>query len=140
MPKEFVVYRSGRVSTWVTRKINETRGTHYLYVLECVDHKFYCGITANVIRRLTDHLSDNGSCFTRRNKPINLVHLEKVGKLSDAIDSETEMNMKIRNNQEINFFICDEFVGLFQIIQELLLTNERQSVIDRLKNIQNEEV
>ena len=106
--------------------------------MECVDHKFYCGITANVIRRFVDHLSENGSRFTKRNKPINLVHLEKVGKLSDAIDSETEMNKKIRNNEEINFNVCDEFVGLFQIIQSLLLTNERQSVIDKLKNIKEE--
>lgn len=46
----------------------------YVYLLECVDGTYYCGITTNPERRLEQHngLRPGGARYTRSRRPVKL--------------------------------------------------------------------
>lgn len=44
-----------------------------IYVLQCFDGKYYIGSSNNVISRYTQHTSGEGSEWTKKYKPINLI-------------------------------------------------------------------
>lgn len=46
-----------------------------VYVLRLENGKYYVGKTDNVINRLEDHVSDNGSAWTRTHKPLEVVEV-----------------------------------------------------------------
>ena len=52
------------------RSVPKSRGTTYIYVLGCVDDKFYIGKSTNLYFRLIQHKSGKGAWFTRKNKPL----------------------------------------------------------------------
>jgi predicted GIY-YIG superfamily endonuclease len=45
----------------------------YVYLLECGDGSFYCGIAKDVVRRLAEHESGNGARYTRGRGPLKIV-------------------------------------------------------------------
>lgn len=45
----------------------------WLYLLECDDGSFYLGITANIDRRLREHLAGRGCNYTRHHPVVRLV-------------------------------------------------------------------
>ncbi len=48
--------------------------TWFVYILQCVDGTYYCGITKNVQRRLLEHNSTiYGAKYTRARRPVSLV-------------------------------------------------------------------
>lgn len=59
-----------------------------LYVLECRDGSYYCGITTDIERRLKQHNAGQGAKYTRGRGPVHL--LVKWSDLSrqDAAKSE----------------------------------------------------
>lgn len=44
-----------------------------VYILKCEDECFYVGITSNLNLRLAQHFSGNGSQWTKRHKPIEII-------------------------------------------------------------------
>jgi hypothetical protein len=40
----------------------------YIYILECSDGTYYCGITNNFHKRMDDHNSGKGAKYTRKQK------------------------------------------------------------------------
>ena len=47
----------------------------YIYVLELLDNKYYVGKTDNPQFRLESHFNSNGSAWTKKYKPINIIEL-----------------------------------------------------------------
>ena len=46
-----------------------------VYLLECADHTYYCGVTTDMERRLAQHngLVPGGARYTRTRRPVRLV-------------------------------------------------------------------
>ena len=135
MEDEFVTFNSGKKSTWVTVKRNRDKGVHFVYILECKEGKFYCGMTKNVILRLVAHASGNGNSFTLKYTPLKLIHLEMLPSYVDAINKETEIFRIIRKGETLPREIMKEYQNIYIIIQELLFTHNKKWVINKLLNI-----
>ena len=62
-----------------------------IYILECRDGSFYCGITNNLEKRLKQHKGEikGGAKYTRSHWPCKLVYEEKSASRSEALKRET---------------------------------------------------
>ena len=45
----------------------------FLYVLQCKDGSYYCGITTDLDRRLKEHNNGTGARYTRAKRPVTLI-------------------------------------------------------------------
>ena len=57
----------------------------YIYVLECVNDKYYIGKTNNPLLRLEQHLNKEGSVWTSNYRPIKIIETIET---SDALDED----------------------------------------------------
>ena len=64
----------------------------FVYILKCKNNKFYVGSTDNLQLRIEQHFSGNGSQFTIKNKPVELVYLEEYENLLDAYQRERQLH------------------------------------------------
>jgi len=71
-----------------------------IYILECVDGSFYCGITNNLEKRLKQHKGEikGGAKYTRSHWPCKLVYKEKSASRSGAL--QRELNIKKMSKDE----------------------------------------
>ncbi|MDH5680208.1 MAG: GIY-YIG nuclease family protein, partial [Spirochaetota bacterium] len=44
-----------------------------VYLLECADNSYYCGVTNDLNKRLTDHNSGKGAKYTRSRLPVKVL-------------------------------------------------------------------
>ena len=64
----------------------------YVYIIEASDGSLYTGITTDVERRFTEHLStDKGARFFRGRKPIKVVYTEDHPDRGSALRREAEI-------------------------------------------------
>jgi putative endonuclease len=61
------------------------------YLLLCSDGSYYCGIAANLSRRIHDHGSGKGSGYTKAFKPIALVSYELHRNRHSAAEREKQI-------------------------------------------------
>jgi len=47
--------------------------TWFLYVLRCADGTLYTGVTTNLARRVAEHNSGRGACYTAGRRPVALL-------------------------------------------------------------------
>ena len=61
-----------------------------IYILECRDGSFYCGITNNIEKRLKQHIGEiiGGAIYSRSHWPCKLVYEEKSASRSKALQRE----------------------------------------------------
>ena len=118
--EEYVKFESGYESKWCTIERDSELGIHYVYILQCEGGKRYCGSTAHVINRFVAHTIGRGCRFTRGFPPISLLHLEKAGSYSEAINRETGIKKMMEKRVNIEYSIVPEYQGIFIIIQEML--------------------
>ncbi|WP_241974958.1 GIY-YIG nuclease family protein [Cryobacterium mannosilyticum] len=62
-----------------------------MYILECSDGSFYVGSTRDLERRLTEHGEGVGAEYTRRRRPVRLVHVEEYSRITDAFAREKQV-------------------------------------------------
>jgi putative endonuclease len=62
-----------------------------VYIVECKDGKLYTGITNNLLRRINEHNSGNGSRFTKYRLPVRLLYAQKVSGRSEALKREARI-------------------------------------------------
>lgn len=63
----------------------------FVYVLKCSDRSYYCGITTNTKRRLTEHNSKKkGAKYTRSRRPVELIISWPARDKSHALKKEHE--------------------------------------------------
>jgi len=63
----------------------------YMYLLECADGSYYVGSTWDIERRLAEHGAGEGAEYTRRRRPVRLVHVEEYERISDAFAREKQV-------------------------------------------------
>lgn len=61
---------------------------HFVYILETVNNKLYCGYTDDVEKRFKAHINGTGAKFTRANKPLKIVYQKEFATKSDALKEE----------------------------------------------------
>lgn len=55
----------------------------YLYILQLSDHSCYCGITKDIVKRITDHQKGR-SKSTRNKRPVIIKYLREFEDMSSA--------------------------------------------------------
>ena len=79
-----------------------------IYILECRDDSFYCGITNNLEKRLKQHKGEikGGAKYTRSHWPCKLVYKEKSASRSQALKREAIIKKmsKVKKQTLINSF------------------------------------
>ena len=76
--------------------------TWHVYLLECSDGSYYCGITTDLDRRIDEHNSGSGAKYTRGRCPVKLIASVSVGDRSAALKLEAATKKK-RKNEKVKF-------------------------------------
>lgn len=63
----------------------------FVYILLCRGGSLYTGITKDVQRRFSEHISGKGGAYTRSHKPIRIVYTEKKRTRSAALKHEAQI-------------------------------------------------
>lgn len=81
----------------------------YMYVLECSDGTYYCGITTDLKRRVDEHNdSKRGAKYTRSRRPVRLVYHRRCANRSEAGINENYFK-KLRRSQKEDFIKNEKF-------------------------------
>ncbi len=75
------------VAAWRTRA-NDERMPGYMYILRCADDSYYVGSTRDLYRRVQQHNAGEGSAYTRRRLPVELVYSAYFDSVADAFGME----------------------------------------------------
>ena len=59
-----------------------------MYLVECRDKSYYCGITTDVDRRVETHNKKKGSKYTASRTPVVLINFVQVRSRSEALQLE----------------------------------------------------
>jgi len=66
-------------------------GVWWLYVILCDDDSFYIGVTRDMPRRWSEHTGGKGAEWTKKHKPVLIIHHEKFCSQDDAYNREKEL-------------------------------------------------
>ncbi len=72
----------------------------YVYIIKCEDGFYYTGLTWKPDTRWTQHLLGEGSKFTSKHKPKELVYLEEYENLEEARKREKQIKGWKREKKE----------------------------------------
>ena len=77
-----------------------------VYLLECSDKTYYCGITRDIEKRLAQHngIISGGARYTRGRRPVHLLYAKSCDKKGDAIRMEIEIK-KLPREKKPGFFL-----------------------------------
>ena len=64
---------------------------YYTYVIECEDGSLYVGQTSNLINRWEQHITGQGAAWTKRHKPVRIIHHEIFPSREEAVKREKEL-------------------------------------------------
>ena len=78
------------------------RNNWLIYLLECGNDSFYCGITNNLERRLKQHNGEikGGSKYTRSHLPCKLVYKEASASRSEASQREAVIKKMSKDEKQ----------------------------------------
>ncbi len=71
-----------------------------VYILECSDKTFYCGITNNIDKRFIKHNEGKGAKYTKARIPVKLIYLETQENKSAAAKREYQIKKLSRKEKE----------------------------------------
>jgi putative endonuclease len=63
----------------------------YVYILLCSNGKYYTGSTIDLERRLIQHQNGEGSNFTKKYLPVELVYIEEFQRIDQAFYREKQI-------------------------------------------------
>jgi type I restriction-modification system DNA methylase subunit len=66
-------------------------GCFFVYAIRCDDDSIYIGHTDNLQRRWNEHCAGQGADWTKRRKPVRIVHYEEYGSREEAVAREKEL-------------------------------------------------
>jgi putative endonuclease len=76
---------------------------YFIYILECIDHTFYTGITTNLDRRIKEHNSSKlGAKYTKVRRPVKLIYSKNFENRSEASIEEARIK-KLSRTEKLNF-------------------------------------
>ena len=70
-----------------------------VYLLECADNSYYCGVTNDLNKRLTDHNSGKGAKYTRSRLPVKVLAERNGLSKSQAFKLEHLVKKKARDKK-----------------------------------------
>lgn len=81
---------------------------YYVYLLECSDSSYYCGITTDIQRRIIEHnTSKKGAKYTRSRRPVKLIWSKIVQNRSEATKLEIQIK-KLSKKEKIALVLISE--------------------------------
>lgn len=94
---------------------NRKKQVYYVYLLRCVDNSLYTGITTDVERRLSEHLTGGkkGAKYTRNHTPKEIAAVWQVENRSAASKLEWRLKRLAKAQKEI---LCKEPERLFEFV------------------------
>ena len=60
----------------------------YVYILQTIDDKLYCGYTDDVQKRFEAHINGIGAKFTKAHKPLKILYNKEFSTKSEAMKEE----------------------------------------------------
>lgn len=72
----------------------------FIYIVECSDGTYYCGITNDIDKRMRKHNTGRGAKYTRSRLPVFLLYSEQVETKSLALKREYEIKRMKRKQKE----------------------------------------
>ena len=66
-------------------------GKFFVYAILCDNNAIYIGQTSNIERRWKQHQKGTGADYTKRYKPIDLIHFETFESRAEAVDREKKL-------------------------------------------------
>jgi putative endonuclease len=71
-----------------------------MYILRCSNGQYYTGSTNNIEMRLAQHQNGEGSNFTKKHLPVQLVYIEEFDRIDDAFFREKQVQGWSRKKKE----------------------------------------
>lgn len=81
-----------------------------MYILQCADGSYYTGSTRNLLRRIREHETGEGSKYTKKRLPVKLVYVEEFNRIDHAFYREKQVQNWGRKKKEA--LIKDSFEEL----------------------------
>ena len=79
---------------------------YYMYVVECRDRSWYCGISTDPDRRIKEHNeTKKGAKYTRSRRPCKLLFTQVCESRSDALKKEAAFK-KLTRDKKLEY-MCD---------------------------------
>ena len=72
----------------------------YMYILKCSNHTYYTGSTKDLNERLAQHQAGEGSNYTAKNLPIELVYFEEYQRIDFAFHREQQVKKWSQKKKE----------------------------------------
>ncbi|MCK9351400.1 MAG: GIY-YIG nuclease family protein [Candidatus Pacebacteria bacterium] len=73
---------------------------YFVYLLKCADGTYYCGITTDLIRRVTEHnTSPKAAKYTRARRPVVLAYSKQYETRSQASKEEARIKKLSRTEK-----------------------------------------
>ena len=63
----------------------------YMYILLCANGQYYTGSTNDLEHRLVQHQNGQGSNFTKKHLPVELVYYEEFQRIDEAFYKEKQV-------------------------------------------------
>lgn len=104
-----------------TASLNKTR--FYIYILECEPAgtgNIYVGQTERISDRLWQHITGEGSAFTKANKPFQLIHLEIRTSRTESLKREAELIKMVSSGTPIHTHLPSEFSKFFDEVTKIV--------------------
>lgn len=72
----------------------------YMYILKCSNGNYYTGSTNNLDFRLKQHQAGEGSNYTKKHLPVDLVYYEEYQRIDEAFIREKQVQCWSRKKKE----------------------------------------
>ena len=72
----------------------------YVYILECSNGRYYTRSTKDLEKRLSEHWNGQGSNFTQKNPPVQLIYVEVFMRIDKAFYREKQIQGWCRRKKE----------------------------------------
>lgn len=76
----------------------------YVYIVECSDGTYYCGVTNDVKHRIVVHNAGKGAKYTKSRLPVKLLVVKGPFNKSQALSIEYSVKKQSRH-RKINFLL-----------------------------------
>ena len=101
---------------------------YYVYIIKCEDESLYTGITTDVARRMSEHLTQKapGAKYTQAHKPVELVAAWRAPDRSIASKGEYHLKRLERNDKDRMVFYPSRISALFDGAEALEACTEEE--------------
>jgi len=80
--------------------MDQNKGNHTFYVLECKDGTYYAGYTNNLDKRIRVHNEGKGAKYTRARRPVRCIYNELFESKEEAMKAEYAFKQLSRKQKE----------------------------------------